>query len=120
MAKYAVTHAHNNKSWGRGHRKQRGVSMDVESSEKISILVADAGPFIKGAPLQKWSNNVVTIREVLTEIRDKATRERLQVLPYELTFKEPSAEALQHGMLLPSPSHTRLYTFYCSLVQPSH
>ena len=94
--------------------------MDVESSEKISILVADAGPFIKGAPLQKWSNNVVTIREVLTEIRDKATRERLQVLPYELTFKEPSAEALQHGMLLPSPSHTRLYTFYCSLVQPSH
>ena len=24
MAKYAATHAHNNKSWGRGHRKQRG------------------------------------------------------------------------------------------------
>ena len=84
--------------WGRDHVNQRG-SMDPESGRsRISFLVADAGPFIKGAPLQKWSDNVVTVRGVLSEIRDKATRERLQVLPYDLAFKEPSTEALQHGM----------------------
>lgn len=65
---------------------------------EISVLVADAGPFIKGAPLHKWSSKVVSVREVVSEIRDKATRERLQVLPYELVFREPSTEALQHGM----------------------
>ena len=71
---------------------------EVES-ERIKVLVADAGPFIKGAPLQKWSSNVVTVREVIAEIRDKATRERLQILPYELSYREPSIEALQHGRM---------------------
>jgi len=64
---------------------------------EISTLVADSGAFIKGAPLQKWSRRVVTVKDVVSEIRDKATRERLQVLPYDLAFKEPSAEALHHG-----------------------
>lgn len=71
--------------------------MEVETERGIGILVVDAGPFIRGVPLQKWSNKIVTVREVVSEIRDKATRERLQVLPYELVFKEPSTEALQHG-----------------------
>ena len=61
------------------------------------MLVADSGAFIKGAPLQTWSKTVVTVRDVVSEIKDKATRERLQVLPYELVFREPSNESLQHG-----------------------
>ena len=79
-----------------GHHRGHVDTMELER-EEIGVLVADSGAFIKGAPLQKWSSKVVTIREVIAEIRDKATRERLQVLPYELTFKEPSTEALQHG-----------------------
>ena len=69
----------------------------MDKSERISVLVADAGAFIKGAPLREWSSKVVTVRDVVAEIRDKSTRERLQVLPYELAFREPSTEALQHG-----------------------
>ena len=38
-----------------------------------------------------------TIPEVVKEIRDKATKQRLQVLPYELIFREPSAEAIRTG-----------------------
>ena len=64
---------------------------------KVGILVTDSGPFIKGAPLESWSRNVVTVKEVVTEIKDSNTRQRLQVLPYELSFREPSHDALCHG-----------------------
>ena len=65
----------------------------------MDLLVADSGAFIKGAPLQEWSENVVTVKEVVTEIRDARTRQRLQFLPYNLTFREPSHSAIQHGEL---------------------
>ena len=64
---------------------------------KVEVLVADAGPFIKGDSLNLLSNNVVTIRDVVSEIKDANTRQRLQVLPYELSFKQPSALAIHHG-----------------------
>lgn len=41
---------------------------------------------------QDIGKNIYTIREVVREIRDKATRRRLAVLPYELRFKEPFPE----------------------------
>lgn len=63
----------------------------------VDILVVDSGPFIKGAPLQDWSSNIVTIKDVIGEIKDHGTRSRLQVLPYQLTFKEPSHEAIKLG-----------------------
>ena len=69
-------------------------------SEKVRTLVADSGAFIKGAPLQQWSSNVVTIKDVVNEIRDANTRQRLQVLPYELTFREPSQAAISHGKVI--------------------
>uniref|UniRef100_A0A4X1SHZ5 RNA-binding protein NOB1 n=1 Tax=Sus scrofa TaxID=9823 RepID=A0A4X1SHZ5_PIG len=47
-----------------------------------------AGP----ASPQDIGKNIYTIRDVVSEIRDKATRRRLAVLPYELRFKEPFPE----------------------------
>merc|ERR1712142_1356468 len=35
-----------------------------------------------------------TIREVVAEIRDSATKQRLAVLPYELNYREPSAQSI--------------------------
>ena len=69
----------------------------VHEMSAIGVLVVDSGAFIKGALLEKWSENVVTVREVVSEIRDVNTRRRLQVLPYDLSFREPSQEALHHG-----------------------
>ena len=40
---------------------------------------------------------VYTLPEVTEEIRDAATRQHLQVLPYELTFKQPSADSVKFG-----------------------
>ena len=69
----------------------------MSSDPQIDTLVADSGAFIKAAPLEKWSGNVITVKEVVSEIRDVNTRRKLQVLPYELTFREPSQEALHQG-----------------------
>ena len=67
------------------------------SSVGVEYIVADSGAFIKAAPLEKWAGRVLTVKEVVEEIRDVHTRRRLQVLPYELVFREPSQEALHHG-----------------------
>ncbi|KAI5762724.1 NOB1 [Gulo gulo luscus] len=58
----------------------------------VEHVVADAGAFLRDAALQDIGKNIYTIRDVVNEIRDKATRRRLAVLPYELRFKEPFPE----------------------------
>ncbi|XP_037672201.1 RNA-binding protein NOB1 isoform X2 [Choloepus didactylus] len=58
----------------------------------VEHVVADAGAFLRDAALQDIGKNIYTIRAVVSEIRDKATRRRLAVLPYELHFKEPFPE----------------------------
>ena len=70
--------------------------MSVHSC-RVGVLVADSSAFISAAQLERWSERVVTVREVVTEVRDVDTRTRLQALPYELSFREPGAEALQQG-----------------------
>jgi len=62
---------------------------------KAEFLVVDSGGFIKGAALRDIADNIVTLHEVVDEIRDKETRQRLQVLPYELQFRTPSSTGLK-------------------------
>jgi len=56
---------------------------------------------------QTIGENLYTISDVVEEIRDKATKQRLQVLPYTLTFREPSAEAIHAGG----------YLFICTVIE---
>ncbi|XP_041078313.1 RNA-binding protein NOB1-like [Polyodon spathula] len=58
-------------------------------------VVADAGAFLKNAPLQDIGKNIYTIKEVVNEIRDKETKKRLAFLPYTLQFKDPFPEFIQ-------------------------
>ncbi|XP_035991667.1 RNA-binding protein NOB1 [Fundulus heteroclitus] len=62
---------------------------------QVEHVVADAGAFLKQAPLQEFGQNIYTLREVLDEIRDRATRRSLAFLPYQLTFKEPHPEHIR-------------------------
>jgi len=62
---------------------------------KCEFLVVDSGGFIKNVPIQEIANRVVTLHEVIQEIRDKPTRQRLQVLPYELEFRKASPAGLK-------------------------
>ncbi|XP_055993242.1 RNA-binding protein NOB1 isoform X2 [Sorex fumeus] len=61
----------------------------------VEHVVADAGAFLRDVALQDIGKNIYTIREVVREIRDRATRRRLAVLPYELHFKEPFPEYIR-------------------------
>lgn len=63
----------------------------------LECLVADSAAFLKNAPLQQISRKIFTIRDVVCEIRDSATRQRLAVLPYTVEFREPSAESIKAG-----------------------
>jgi len=62
---------------------------------KADYLVVDSGGFIKNAPLRDLGHNIITLPQVVDEIRDKATLQRLQVLPYELQLRKPSSEGIK-------------------------
>nr|ACO15470.1 RNA-binding protein NOB1 [Caligus clemensi] len=68
--------------------------MHSSQQKKIQHLIVDSGGFIRNAPLGSLSGGVISLYEVVDEIKDKSTKERLQVLPYELQFKSPSTEAI--------------------------
>lgn len=65
------------------------------SSSRVKHLVVDSGGFIKNAALQEIGENIYTVAEVVSEIKDKATKQRLQVLPYKLNYRVPSPEAVK-------------------------
>ena len=59
--------------------------------------MADSAAFLKNAPLHEMCENVYTVEDVINEIRDAATRQRLSVLPYSIHLREPTTEALHAG-----------------------
>lgn len=67
----------------------------MDTLKRVQCLVADSASFIRNAPLQNISEKVYTILEVINEIKDPQTRQRLAVLPYEVNFREPSQESIK-------------------------
>ena len=64
----------------------------------MRYAVIDSGPIIKGVRLESLkAEHLVTVPEVLSEIRDKRAREMLATLPVELETREPSHEALEQS-----------------------
>ncbi|XP_041917700.1 RNA-binding protein NOB1 isoform X1 [Alosa sapidissima] len=59
---------------------------------KVEHVVADAGAFLKKAPLQEIGKTIYTLKDVVNEIRDKPTKRSLSFLPYTLIFKDPFPE----------------------------
>jgi len=67
----------------------------METENMLQCLVADSAAFLKNAQLHKISCRIFTIQEVISEIKDSATRQRLSVLPYTIEFREPSTESIR-------------------------
>lgn len=66
----------------------------------IHTLVIDSNAIIKGIRLDNLkAEEVVTITEVLNEVKDKNARQLLTTLPFVLKTEEPSEEALNTGIL---------------------
>ena len=71
----------------------------VNDDKKMKYLIADTAAFIKNVPMFEYAHNVISIRDVIDEIRDKETRQRLLACPIEIEYKEPDANSMKKGIL---------------------
>lgn len=62
---------------------------------KAQHLVIDSGGFLRNADIQSMGCQIYTIQDVVAEIRDKATRQRLSFIPYKIQYKTASQESLE-------------------------
>ncbi|XP_035210207.1 RNA-binding protein NOB1-like [Stegodyphus dumicola] len=67
-------------------------------SKSLKHLVVDSGAFIKNAPVHEFSEHIYTVQGAIQEIKDKATLQRLQFLPYTLQIKSPSPDACKFAL----------------------
>ena len=73
----------------------------VEEKVKPSVAVIDANAIISGSGLlnlMRSAEKIVTIPEVLREVRDKQSRSALEALPFRIFTQEPSEESVKAGM----------------------
>ncbi|CAI5513306.1 unnamed protein product [Closterium sp. Naga37s-1] len=85
-------------------RSQIPSASGAAASGAVQVLVVDANVLISGgsgASLQKFASEaeIVTVREVLAEVRDRTARQQLSVLPFDIKCREPSEEAIKEGTL---------------------
>uniref|UniRef100_A0A0N5BAC3 RNA-binding protein NOB1 n=1 Tax=Strongyloides papillosus TaxID=174720 RepID=A0A0N5BAC3_STREA len=60
----------------------------------VTHLIVDAAGFLKKARLIDIGSKLYTTSSVIGEIKDKATKEYIQSIPYDIEIKEPSKESL--------------------------
>lgn len=72
----------------------------VQEVVRPSVAVIDANAIINGAgllALMASTEKVVTIPEVLREVRDKQSRAALAALPFSIHTQEPTEESIKAG-----------------------
>jgi rRNA maturation endonuclease Nob1 len=63
---------------------------------KANLLVVDSGPLIKSLPeLANISQNLITVPEVIAEIKDESSRKAIEGL--ELQVRTPSEKCMKQG-----------------------
>jgi len=72
----------------------------METTHVAEYLVVDSGGFIKNAPLHQYGEQLVTMYDVIDEIKDKSTKQRLASMPFELNYKNPDSTSIQKGNFL--------------------
>jgi len=68
-----------------------------------SVAVVDANAIIAGVQLHTLAEQLVTVPEVLAELRDVRTRQALEALPVRLHTREPLEDAVKAGASQPLP-----------------
>jgi rRNA maturation endonuclease Nob1 len=66
-----------------------------DDSKDAKIAVVDANAIINGLRLESIADKAVTIQEVLNEIRDKQSRQFLDMLPFGVKVMEPTEESVK-------------------------
>ena len=75
-------------------------SGSTQASKPLEYLVLDAGALIRGHGLTLYhkAKKIVTVPDVLAEIKDSKSRELLQRLPFEIEERMPSQSSINAGM----------------------
>ena len=75
----------------------------TSSTKPLEYLVLDAGALIRGHGLSLYhrSKRIITVPDVLMEIRDSKARELLLSLPFEIEERIPAQSSINIGMLMP-------------------
>ncbi|KMZ73275.1 putative RNA-binding protein nob1 [Zostera marina] len=68
---------------------------DAKSSKGISVAVVDANAIIHGDKLTGTADKFVTVSEVIDEVRDPVSRQRLAFLPLHIDTMDPSPQAIK-------------------------
>ncbi|CAG0915066.1 unnamed protein product, partial [Notodromas monacha] len=91
----------NRRGWRRRHAGRIAISRDSNmtlsdsrEAKRAKHLVVDTGAFLQPCRLDDFGETIYTVRAVVDEIRDKAARQRLALLPFELVYKEPEPESI--------------------------
>lgn len=77
---------------------------------RLDYLVLDSGAIIRGHGLNLFGEAkvIVTVAEVMSEIRDSKARELLAKLPFPIEERTPSVEAMKTGL-----SYVLIIIFTC-------
>lgn len=70
--------------------------MESKTEKRFHCLIADTTAFIENVSLQEYADYVITVPEVVNEIKNKRQLKRLCVLPYDLVIDEPEPESVRH------------------------
>ncbi|KAL5702086.1 hypothetical protein ACHQM5_027346 [Ranunculus cassubicifolius] len=69
---------------------------ECKSSHGISVAVIDANAIIQGGEkIKDYADKFVSVVEVMDEIRDPVSRQKLEFLPFTIDKMEPSDQALK-------------------------
>ena len=65
---------------------------------KHEYLIVDTNIFLKdlGSKLQRYADHIVTVEDVIKEVRDEVSRQRIENLPYDLQTIEPTQEDIEY------------------------
>ncbi|CAJ0840438.1 9375_t:CDS:2 [Entrophospora sp. SA101] len=66
--------------------------------QKIKHLIVDSGPFIKLTDVRSLAENVYTVPEVVSELRDQHARDFFKQISFDIKLKRPSDSALREVM----------------------
>ncbi|BFU20394.1 Nin one binding (NOB1) Zn-ribbon like, putative [Entamoeba histolytica] len=61
-------------------------------------LIVDTNIFLRdtGAKLNRFAHHIVTVEDVIKEVKDEVSRHRLETLPYDLELSEPKQEDIDY------------------------
>ena len=73
----------------------------TDDTKLLEFIILDAGALIKGYGMNLYTKakQIITVPEVMNEIRDHKARELLDKLPFTIEERIPSQESINLGIL---------------------